>query len=156
MPDVLTPSQRRLNMSRIRGKNTKPEVKLRSALHHAGMRFRLHVRGLPGTPDLVFPGRRIAVFVHGCFWHMHGCYRTVAPKSRREFWSAKLRVNRVRDERARELLLSDGWRVLTVWECAIIGRTAVPVSDLVQDVGKWMDSAERSGHISGLECSAIG
>ena len=106
-------------MSGIRARDTKPEVFVRKALFRAGFRFRLHRRDLPGSPDVVLPGRRVAVFVHGCFWHAHdGCRYAKTPATRREFWESKLAANVERDKRAREVLLSAGWRVLVVWECA--------------------------------------
>jgi DNA mismatch endonuclease, patch repair protein len=120
--DVLTAAQRRLNMSRIRGKDTKPEMLLRRGLHGRGLRFRLHVKGLPGRPDIVFPKYGAVLLVHGCFWHGHGCALSRLPETRREFWSTKIRNTRIRDEEAARLLVADGWRVLTVWECALRGR----------------------------------
>jgi DNA mismatch endonuclease (patch repair protein) len=120
--DVLTPDQRRLNMSRIRGRDTKPEMVLRRGLHALGLRFRLHVRDLPGRPDLVFPGHRVVVFVHGCFWHAHNCPKFRLPSTRREFWTQKLLSNVERDRRAKIELLTRGWRVLVVWECSL-GKT---------------------------------
>ncbi len=119
--DVLTPDQRRLNMSRIRGKDTKPEMLIRRELHAAGFRFRLHRRDLPGRPDLVFPARKAVIFVHGCFWHGHTCPMCRLPSTRPEFWAAKIDGNRRRDQAAIEALGADGWRVLVVWECALRG-----------------------------------
>ena len=106
-------------MSGIRGKDTKPEVIVRKALFAAGYRFRLHRRDLAGAPDVVLSGRKIAIFVHGCFWHMHaGCKNAKLPSTRAAFWRAKLDANVERDRRAIEALQSNGWRVLTCWECA--------------------------------------
>lgn len=122
MTDVLTPEQRRLNMSRIRGRDTKPEMLIRHGLHALGLRYRLHDRRLPGCPDLVFARHRAVVFVHGCFWHAHGCALSKLPATRREFWREKLRNNSARDRRAVEALRAAGWRVLVVWECAIRGQ----------------------------------
>jgi DNA mismatch endonuclease (patch repair protein) len=105
-------------MALIRGRDTKPEMRVRQALHAAGLRFRLHDRRLPGTPDLVFPGRRIALFVHGCFWHRHpGCRAARLPKSRVDFWEPKLSGNVERDARQRVELEALGWTVMVVWEC---------------------------------------
>ncbi|MEY3027033.1 MAG: hypothetical protein RLZZ238_1930 [Planctomycetota bacterium] len=109
-------------MARIRGTNTKPEVLVRSALHRAGFRFRLHGRGLPGRPDIVLPKHRTVVFVHGCFWHRHGCTLSSEPRTRRAFWRAKFDANVERDRRNARALRRLGWRVLTVWECSL--RTA--------------------------------
>lgn len=104
-------------MSRIRGKDTAPELIVRRLLHRLGYRFRLHRKDLPGTPDIVLPGRRIAIFVHGCFWHAHGCKIGRPPKSRPEFWEPKLRRNRERDAENTDALARRGWTVLTVWQC---------------------------------------
>jgi DNA mismatch endonuclease (patch repair protein) len=119
MTDIVSPQQRSAMMSRIRRANTKPELAVRRALHARGYRFRTHVRGLPGTPDIVFTRRRAAVFVHGCFWHRHGCGKTYTPKSRRDFWEEKFAVNVERDKRAREALAGEGWRVFIAWQCEI-------------------------------------
>lgn len=107
-------------MSRVRAKDTKPEMVVRRLLHAAGYRYRLHARDLPGKPDLVFPGRRKVVFINGCFWHRHGgCALARLPKSRTEFWTDKLERNRERDERNVAALRELGWEVLTVWECEV-------------------------------------
>lgn len=105
-------------MSRIRGVNTTPELAVRRLAHALGYRFRLHRRDLPGSPDLVFPGRRRVVFVHGCFWHRHpGCRKATTPKTRAEFWRTKFERNVERDREAERHLIDEGWSVLTVWEC---------------------------------------
>lgn len=115
MADVLTPDQRRLNMSRIKGSHTKPEKALRSALHARGLRFRLHRRDLPGCPDIVFSSSRVVVFVDGCFWH--GCpIHGAKPKTNVDFWKNKLRGNKERDRKVSALLIKDGWQVLRFWE----------------------------------------
>ena len=119
MTDILTPAERRALMGRIRGEDTKPELLVRRALHALGYRFRTHVRGLPGRPDVVFLRRRKAVFVHGCFWHRHGCGKTYTPKSRQQFWKTKFTANVERDKRVQELLARDGWRLFVAWECEI-------------------------------------
>jgi DNA mismatch endonuclease (patch repair protein) len=109
---------RSAQMALIRSKNTKPEIRVRKALHAAGLRYRLHDKRLPGKPDLVFPGRGVAVFVNGCFFHQHtGCPRARLPKSRRDFWEAKLRGNVERDRRKHAELAAAGWTVLVIWEC---------------------------------------
>ena len=123
--DTMTPEQRRACMSTIRSRDTAPEKRLRSDLHRAGFRFRLHVKSLPGTPDLVFPGRRKAIFVHGCFWHSHKCRRGTRPKSNMEFWNRKLDGNRKRDARNQKRLSMLGWRSLTIWECEVRTHQAV-------------------------------
>jgi DNA mismatch endonuclease (patch repair protein) len=111
---------RSAQMARIRGTDTKPELRVRRALHKLGLRYRLHDRRLPGKPDLTFPSRRIALFVHGCFWHRHPdprCKLTRTPKSRLEFWESKFSENEERDVRNRRDLTALGWRVITIWEC---------------------------------------
>lgn len=116
--DVLTPEQRKLNMSRIRNKDTRPEIVVRSLVHGSGYRFRLHVKSLPGKPDLVFLSRRKIIFVHGCYWHMHKCkYGRVTPKTNAEFWQNKRSGNVERDKKNLSLLRRNGWQVLVVWEC---------------------------------------
>jgi len=118
MADVHTPAQRSYNMSRIQGRDTKPERIVRSIVHQMGCRFRLHRKDLPGKPDLVLPGRNKIIFVHGCFWHMHRCrYGRVTPKTNAEFWQAKREATVERDRRNRRDLRAEGWEVLTVWEC---------------------------------------
>lgn len=120
MTDVLTPEQRRRNMAAIRGKDTKPELVVRSLVHAMGFRFRLHRRDVPGRPDLVFMGRRKVIFVHGCFWHRHdGCRFAATPKTRAEFWQRKLEGNRRRDRDALAALAKLGWDTLVIWECEV-------------------------------------
>lgn len=109
-------------MARIRGKDTKPEMKVRRLVHRLGYRYRLHRRDLPGSPDLVFPGRRKVILVHGCFWHRHpdpACKRARMPKSRLEFWEPKLTANADRDLRNQSALEAMGWKVLILWECEL-------------------------------------
>jgi DNA mismatch endonuclease (patch repair protein) len=107
-------------MSRVRQKNTKPEIVVRQLLHGMGYRFRLHYRELPGTPDVVFPGLRKAIFVHGCFWHRHpGCRRASTPKTRGDFWQSKFAANQARDARKIAELEALGWTTIVVWECEI-------------------------------------
>lgn len=121
-------------MSGIRWKNTQPELRVRRYLHRAGLRFRLHRRGLAGRPDLVLPKHRSVVFVHGCFWHRHpGCEKAVMPSSNRPFWKDKLEGNAERDERTRRRLEDEGWRVHVIWECETgdDGRLARLVDEIV-------------------------
>lgn len=117
MADVMTPEQRSRCMSRIRSKDTRPEMIVRRLAHSLGYRYRLHVRTLPGTPDLVFPARRKIINVSGCFWHMHGCGRCRIPATRRRYWLAKLLRNKERDRQSRRALRRQGWDVLNLWEC---------------------------------------
>jgi len=126
MADVHTPEQRSRNMSAIRGKDTKPEHTVRSIAHALGYRFRLHRRDLPGKPDLVFPGRRVVMLVHGCFWHMHDCpYGRVKPVTNAAFWADKRAGNVSRDERNIAALEAAGWKVLVIWECETRDRQAL-------------------------------
>jgi DNA mismatch endonuclease (patch repair protein) len=105
-------------MSRVRSRNTAPELKVRRVAHSLGLRFRLHRKDLPGKPDLVFPRWKAAIFVHGCFWHRHeGCKKATAPKSRRDYWEPKFKTNVERDRRAVSELEARGWRTLTIWQC---------------------------------------
>lgn len=118
MTDVHTPAQRSFNMSRIRNRNTRPEMVVRSLVHRMGYRYRLHRKDLPGKPDLVFPSRRKIIFVHGCFFHMHDCrYGNVTPKQNAEFWRVKRLSNVKRDRLNVAALEQAGWKVLVVWEC---------------------------------------
>ncbi|WP_327437295.1 DNA mismatch endonuclease Vsr [Ensifer adhaerens] len=122
MSDTLSPSERSERMSRVRNRDTKPELRVRRLVHSLGYRFRLHRRDLPGSPDLVFPRYRAVIFVHGCFWHMHSdvnCRLARTPKSRLDFWGPKLRSNQVRDEQVIQSLVALGWRVLVIWECQV-------------------------------------
>jgi len=118
MVDRLTPAQRSALMARIRGKDTVPELVVRRLVHRMGFRFRLHRRDLPGSPDVVFPSRKKAVFVHGCFWHGHRrCKKGRLPVTRVKYWTAKIQRNRTRDAKVRAALARRGWRTLIVWEC---------------------------------------
>ena len=120
MTDNLTRSTRSLHMSRIRGRDTQPELIVRRGLHRAGLRFRLHRRDLPGRPDIVLPKYNAVVFVNGCFWHRHkGCHLAYIPKSRGEFWSAKFATNVARDRNSARKLRKLGWRVFVIWECKL-------------------------------------
>ena len=120
MADVLTPKQRSKNMAAIRNKNTKPEMVVRRAVHRLGYRYVLHERKLPGHPDLVFPSRKKAMFIHGCFWHLHTCrYGLVVPATNAEFWKNKRGGNAARDARNIVALRKLGWKVLVVWECEL-------------------------------------
>ena len=120
MTDRLSREHRSWNISRIRGRDTRPEVAVRSMLHRLGLRFRLHRKDLPGKPDIVLPGRQTVVFVHGCFWHRHpGCRFAYEPKSREAFWREKFQQNVERDQRNQRALRKCGWRVIIVWECEL-------------------------------------
>lgn len=125
MSDKMSPEQRRSCMSRIRGKDTKPEILVRRGLFARGFRFRLQDRKLPGKPDIVLPKHKVAILVNGCFWHSHkGCRYATRPKSNVEFWEAKITRNRHRDEVAAAHLEALGWTVITIWECELRGKEA--------------------------------
>lgn len=118
MTDVHNSAQRSYNMSRIQGRDTKPEMRARKLLHAMGFRYRLHVKDLPGKPDLVFPAAKAVLFVHGCFWHMHRCrYGKPVPATNKTFWAEKRRSNVDRDKRNRRQLREAGWSVFEIWEC---------------------------------------
>lgn len=137
-------------MSGIQGKNTKPEVMVRKMLHAMGYRFRLHRRDLPGAPDIALPGRKVAIFVHGCFWHMHsGCRFAKLPTTRTEFWTAKLRGNTDRDQAAVVKLNAMGWRVLWVWECAT--RAPKAAQTLSARLKTWIEADCAFAEIGGDE-----
>lgn len=136
-------------MSRVRSKGTLPEMTVRRLLHALGYRFRLHRRDLPGTPDIVLPRHRLAIFVHGCFWHGHRCPLFRIPATRTEFWVAKIEGNRRRDDIARTSLLSAGWRTLCVWECATRGRGRLADTELATAVTGFLNGAQRAGDIAG-------
>ena len=120
MTDTLSAERRSWNMSRISGRNTAPEIRMRSLLHRAGFRFRLHAAGLPGKPDIVLRRYKTVVFVHGCFWHRHGgCRKATTPSTRQDFWQSKFNATIERDRRNTFELNAMGWRVITVWECEL-------------------------------------
>lgn len=121
MTDKMTPAQRHYCMSRIRSKHTRPELTVRRYLWQAGVRYRLHLGTLPGHPDVAIPRRRVAIFVHGCFWHGHSCHSRM-PATRADYWQEKIRANRARDARDTARLRALGWTVLTVWECELTPR----------------------------------
>lgn len=134
-------------MSTIRAKNTSPERIVRSILHKAGFRYRLHSKNLPGTPDLVLSRYRVAIFVHGCFWHAHSCRFFRMPSSNREFWEKKISANRDRDTKIMKKLLGAGWRVFIVWECALRGKRNF--SDIGNQLISWIGSDNQLGELSG-------
>lgn len=139
MADIISPEQRSALMSRIRGKNTKIELVIRHSLHARGFRYRLGGAGLPGRPDIVLPKYRAVVFVHGCFWHGHqGCHYFRLPKSRTDFWKEKIYQNRVHDTKQFVALRENGWRVGTVWECAIRNRKRSELTVIIDKLAHWI------------------
>ena len=137
MADKLSSTQRKYCMSRIRGKNTKPEILVRKELHARGFRFRLHNKNLPGSPDIVLPKYGVAIMINGCFWHGHkGCKYATKPKSNVEFWEAKIARNRHRDEVTEAHLQALGWHVITIWECELKGKSLATsrLDELVEEI----------------------
>lgn len=138
MVDVVDKQTRSRMMAGIRGKHTKPEIRLRKALHAMGFRFRLHDKRLPGRPDIVLPKWKVAIEVHGCFWHRHeGCRYARTPATRQEFWAEKFDTNVARDRRNFEKLQEAGWRTVVVWECWLREQDIRP---LTQDLSEWIRS----------------
>lgn len=137
--DVVDTNTRSRMMANIQGKNTRPEMLLRKALHAKGLRYRLHAGKLKGKPDILMPGRRIAIFVHGCFWHRHqGCFWCSTPASNIEFWEAKFLSNVRRDAAAVQALIDDHWRVATVWEC---GVRKPYIQETLEDLVGWIGAS---------------
>ncbi|MAQ66478.1 MAG: very short patch repair endonuclease [Sphingomonadaceae bacterium] len=136
MADSLTPERRSWNMSRIRSRDTRPERALRSMLHRAGFRFRLHDRSLPGTPDIVMKKHRAAILVHGCYWHRHeGCRNATTPSTRTDFWLKKFGATVERDKRNLEALTGLGWKSIVVWECDLKRRPDEVMAEIKQELG---------------------
>jgi DNA mismatch endonuclease (patch repair protein) len=148
LADVVDPATRSRMMSGIRGKNTKPELLIRKALHARGFRYRLHC-DLPGKPDICLPKHRAVIFVHGCFWHGHGCHLFKWPKTRPEFWRAKIARNCEVDRVADERLAAAGWRVATIWECALKGKSRLTLDDVMEKCADWLISGRERLTIRG-------
>ncbi len=153
--DTVTPDVRSRMMAGIRGSNTKPEMAIRSELHRLGFRFRIHRRSLPGKPDLVFPKYRAVIFVHGCFWHGHGCHLFKWPKTRSEFWRQKIHSNIERDDRHLSALTNAGWRVATIWECALKGRMRLSPGVVAERCAAWLVSRESTMELGGDETRTV-
>ncbi len=136
MADVHTPEQRSFNMSRIKGKDTKPEMLVRKFLHAHGFRYRLHVKNLPGKPDIVLPKYKTVIFVHGCFWHGHeGCKYFVVPKTRTEWWLNKINGNVENDKKALRNLIENGWKIIVIFECDLkSGKIDTTLTQLLEQL----------------------
>lgn len=152
--DTVTAATRSRMMAAVKGKNTKPELAIRSALHRRGFRFRLHRKDLPGKPDLVFAGRCAVIFVHGCFWHGHGCHLFRWPGSREDFWRDKIGKNIERDQLQHQALSETGWRIGTVWECALKGKTRLPLESVADECATWLKSDIQILEVSGDQTRA--
>ena len=140
MADIVPADVRSRMMAGIRGTNTKPELLLRKGLHARGFRFRLHDPALPGKPDIVLPRYRAVILAHGCFWHGHDCHLFKWPSTRPEFWQTKIGRNREVDARTDAALAEAGWREGIVWECALKGRTRLPLEDVISACAEWLRS----------------
>ncbi|WP_095161839.1 very short patch repair endonuclease [Pseudomonas sp. Irchel 3F5] len=138
MTDVVDAATRSRMMSGIQGKNTSPEIFIRKALHSRGFRFRIHVKSLPGSPDLVLPKHKAVVFVHGCFWHGHDCRYFKVPQTRTQFWLEKIEKNQARDQQQVNALRAQGWRVLVIWECAVRSIKKQKSTLLVDQIASWL------------------
>lgn len=149
MPDIVSSAVRSRMMAGIRGKNTKPELVVRSALHRRGFRYRLHSRNLPGRPDIVLPKRNAVIFVHGCFWHGHDCHLYRLPATRTDFWQAKITRNRAVDARAIKALREERWRVGLVWECALKGKVRLPIDRVADQCTRWLEGSKSFLEIRG-------
>jgi DNA mismatch endonuclease (patch repair protein) len=149
MADVLSTEQRSYCMSRILGKDTKPERTIRHGLFALGFRYRLHRRDLPGSPDLTLPKYHAVIFIHGCLWHGHECHMFKWPSTNAEFWRRKIMTNRANDLKAIERLKDLDWRVLTVWECALRGRCRLDSTTMLNRVVRWLNSGRRGGVVKG-------
>lgn len=146
---MVSPETRSRMMSGIRGKDTTPEMQIRRRLHRLGYRFRLHVRKMPGSPDLVFRSRRAVIEVRGCFWHGHDCHLFRWPGTREEFWKQKISGNIARDRRNLYTLFEHNWRVAEVWECQLKGKKRQPLDEVITRLGTFLDGCEKHCVIGG-------
>lgn len=149
MADLVSKKTRSRMMSGIRGKDTKPELLIRSGLHRRGFRYRLHYGELPGKPDLVFPKYRAIILVNGCFWHGHDCDLFKWPGTRPDFWRNKIGSNQIRDQRNMATYLGHGWRTLVIWECALKGARKLDTEKVIDLAARWLKSKTTSGEIKG-------
>ena len=149
MADIVDAATRSRMMSGIRGKNTKPEITIRKAIHRLGLRYRIHSAHVPGRPDMVFPEFRAVIFVNGCFWHGHDCKYFKLPSTRRDFWGAKIAANKARDLLVRTELEKAEWRHLTIWECAVRGQKNEATAKVASQAVKWLRSRSPQREIRG-------
>ena len=149
MTDIVSPQKRSQMMSGIRGKNTKPELQIRRALHARGFRYRLHKRNLPGKPDLTLQKYNAIIFVHGCFWHLHNCHLFKWPSTRPEFWKKKISGNKIKDEENIASLKKSGWRILIIWECALKGKERLDFDSVIGKIDNWLRSSQKFLEIKG-------
>ncbi len=152
MADIVDSKTRSRMMSGIRGKNTKAEIEIRKKLFASGFRYRLHDTRLPGKPDIILPRYKAVIFIHGCFWHAHDCKLFKIPSTRRSFWRKKLKGNRKKDEENNRNLIKEGWRILTVWECAFRGagkKRGKQIEGIVNKTKKWIMSKNKFKEMRG-------
>lgn len=149
MTDTVSPEKRSDVMARVGSKDTKPELMIRKGLHALGFRYRLHVKDLPGKPDLVFRRHGSVIFVNGCFWHGHSCPRCRMPSTNADYWNRKVARNVERDAMNRRSLLDEGWRVLTIWECSLTGKWKLGLNQVIAMASAWLLSEEPIYEIKG-------
>jgi DNA mismatch endonuclease, patch repair protein len=149
--DVVDKKSRSRMMSGIRGKDTKPELIIRKALFRKGFRYKLHDKSLPGKPDLVLPKYDAVIFINGCFWHQHNCHLFKWPSTRPQFWKSKINRNKEVDRRNYKQLKKDGWWILTIWECALKGKTRRPLEAVIDKTVNWLEYETRDKQIQGRE-----
>ncbi len=149
MADIVSKKKRSEMMSGIQGKDTKPELKIRSALHKLGFRYKLYDKTLPGKPDLVFPKYNAVIFIHGCFWHLHDCHLFKWPSTRPKFWRKKITENKERDKKNVLVLKEDGWRIMIIWECAVKGKYKLDFGSTIRSISDWLKSSDRYTEITG-------
>ena len=150
MTDVVDQATRSRMMSGIRGKDTRPELIIRKRLHALGFRYRLHDPKLPGKPDILFPKYRAVIFVNGCFWHGHDCHLFKWPSTREDFWRAKISRTQEKDIESTVWLRENHWRVLRIWECALKGRTKLPIEKVIEETISWLTSEQPEKDILGV------
>lgn len=151
MTDVVDKQKRSEMMSGIQGKNTKPEVLVRSGLHRLGFRFRIHYSKLPGKPDIALPKYNALILIHGCFWHGHSCHLFKWPKTNRDFWREKIQLNRRRDQHHRQRYRELGWKTLVVWECALKGKLKRSLPAVLEEIAKWIEDVQEDRAIQGAD-----
>lgn len=151
MADIVSPEKRSQMMAGIRGKDTKPELLIRKALHSQGFRYRLHEKKLPGKPDIVLPRYQSVIMINGCFWHQHNCHLFKWPSTRKEFWQEKISHNKIKDIENIAALENAGWRVLEIWECALKGKTKLLFEEVIDKTVNWLVSDDKNMEICGTK-----
>jgi DNA mismatch endonuclease (patch repair protein) len=149
--DIVDAKTRSRMMSGIKGKNTRPEIIIRKELHRRGIRYRLHSQKLPGKPDIVFLKKHVVIFVHGCFWHGHNCHLFKLPSTRTDFWQKKIENNKLNDQKVERLLISEGWRILIIWECALKGKKKLEVNIVGDTISSFLEADKIILEIRGRE-----